>query len=94
MAVIALKHADSKGAHDANETSSIPLNKLVPWDGKVRRTKAEEGLEELIASIAAHGVLQSLVVRKASRGNISSSRDADDSSRSRRLPRREAARRR
>ena len=50
------------------ETTQIPLNKLVPWDGNVRKTGVEDGLEELAASIAAHGVLQSLVVRKAQRG--------------------------
>jgi ParB family chromosome partitioning protein len=47
---------------------TIPLNKLVPWDGNVRKTGARDGIEELTASIAAHGVLQSLVVRKATRG--------------------------
>lgn len=47
---------------------TIPLNKLIPWDGNVRKTNTNEGIEELKASIAAHGVLQSLVVRKASRG--------------------------
>lgn len=47
---------------------TIPLNKLIPWDGNVRKTGANEGIEELKASIAAHGVLQSLVVRKTTRG--------------------------
>ena len=47
---------------------TIPLNKLVPWDGNVRKTGAGEGIEELQASIAAHGILQSLVVRKTTRG--------------------------
>ena len=47
---------------------TIPLNKLIPWDGNVRKTGASEGIEELKASIAAHGILQSLVVRKATRG--------------------------
>ena len=65
MALIAMKPAES--LKDTNEIASIPLNKLVPWDANVRKTRAEEGLEELIASIAAHGVLQSLVVRKANR---------------------------
>jgi ParB family chromosome partitioning protein len=49
---------------------TIPLNKLVPWDGNVRKTGAREGIEELTASIAAHGVLQSLVVRKATKGKF------------------------
>jgi ParB family chromosome partitioning protein len=52
----------------SNETTSIPLNKLVPWDGNVRRTGAADGIDELAASIAAHGLLQSLVVRPAKRG--------------------------
>jgi ParB family transcriptional regulator, chromosome partitioning protein len=47
---------------------TIPLNKLILWDSNVRKTGVNEGIEELKASIAAHGVLQSLVVRKASRG--------------------------
>jgi ParB family chromosome partitioning protein len=44
---------------------SIPLNKLVAWNGNVRKTAgADTSLGELAASIAAHGLLQSLVVRK------------------------------
>jgi ParB family chromosome partitioning protein len=47
------------------ETTSIPLNKLVTWQGNVRKTAgADTALAELAASIAAHGLLQSLVVRK------------------------------
>lgn len=41
----------------------IPLSKLVPCDRNVRRTGGGAGLEELAASIAAHGLLQSLNVR-------------------------------
>jgi len=41
----------------------IPLNKLVPSPANVRRTGREAGLDELAASIAAHGLLQSLAVR-------------------------------
>jgi len=47
---------------------TIPLNKLAPWNGNVRRTKASDGIDELAASIAAHGLLQSLVVREGKRG--------------------------
>jgi ParB family transcriptional regulator, chromosome partitioning protein len=47
---------------------TIPLNKLVPWDGNVRKTGTNDGIDELTASIAAHGILQSLVVRKTTRG--------------------------
>jgi len=51
------------------ETTSIPLNRLVAWDGNVRKTAgADTALAELAASIAAHGLLQSLVVRKSKRG--------------------------
>lgn len=48
----------------------IPLNKLTTWDGNVRKTRPENGIDELAASIAAHGLLQSLVVRKAKRGKF------------------------
>src|ERR1017187_9676698 len=50
------------------DTTSIPLHKLVAWDGNVRKTAgADTALAELAASIAAHGLLQSLVVRKGRR---------------------------
>ena len=52
------------------ETVEIPLNKLTLWDGNVRTEGAEEGLDELIASIRSVGLLQSLVVKKASRGTF------------------------
>ena len=72
MAIIAtLKATENDNPGNALTTASIPLNKLVLWDGNVRKTGAEEGLEELIASIAAVGVLQSLVVRKTNRGKYS-----------------------
>ena len=41
----------------------IPLSKLVLSAANVRRTCRENGLEELAASIQAHGLLQSLAVR-------------------------------
>ncbi len=53
---------------NADPIASIPLSRLVAWDGNVRKTGATDGLDELTASIAAHGVLQSLVVRKTNRG--------------------------
>jgi ParB family transcriptional regulator, chromosome partitioning protein len=49
---------------------SIPLNKLVPWKGNVRKTGVDDGIEELRASIAAHGVLQSLIVKKHKGGKF------------------------
>lgn len=41
----------------------IPLSKLVPSDANVRKTARDAGIEELAASIAAHGLLQNLTVR-------------------------------
>lgn len=46
------------------DTVNITLDKLVAWEGNVRKTATDSGIEELAASIAAHGLLQSLVVRK------------------------------
>jgi ParB family chromosome partitioning protein len=52
------------------ETVEIPFNKLTLWDGNVRTSGAEDNLGELIASIRSVGLLQSLVVKKASRGTF------------------------
>jgi ParB family transcriptional regulator, chromosome partitioning protein len=49
-------------------TTTIALNKLLAWDGNVRKTNSDKAISELAASIAAHGLLQSLVVRKDKRG--------------------------
>jgi ParB family chromosome partitioning protein len=69
MAIIAtLKPTESTSPAGVLATASIPLNKLFVWEGNVRKTDADKGLEELKASILAHGVLQSLVVKKATRG--------------------------
>jgi len=71
MAIIAtLKPTESTEPGNAYSIASIPLNKLVPWDGNVRKTGAADGLQELTANIQAHGVLQSLLVRKTSRGKF------------------------
>ena len=48
----------------------IPLNKLVPSPANVRKTGADTGIEELAASIAAHGLLQNLQVRPAAKGKF------------------------
>jgi ParB family chromosome partitioning protein len=48
------------------DTTHITLDKLLPWDGNVRKTGASEALAELTASIAAHGLLQGLVVKPTS----------------------------
>lgn len=47
---------------------SLTLDRLTLWSGNVRRTDASSGIAELTDSIMAHGLLQSLVVRKAKRG--------------------------
>src|ERR1039458_8099820 len=53
------------------DTTSIPLNKLTAWNGNVRKTAgADTSFAELAASIAAHGLLQSLVVRKDKKGKL------------------------
>lgn len=54
-----------------NEIVTIPLNKLVLGKDNVRKTGVHDGIGELKASIAALGVLQSLVVRKATKGKFS-----------------------
>jgi ParB family chromosome partitioning protein len=46
----------------------IPLGKLFVWEGNVRKTGIESGLDELAASIAAHGLISPLAVRKAPKG--------------------------
>ena len=50
------------------DTINIPLNKLLAWEGNVRKTDLDKNIGELAASIFAHGLLQSLVVRKDKRG--------------------------
>ena len=50
--------------------TTIPLNKLTARAQNVRKTGAGDGIDELAASIAAHGLLQSLVVRKSARGKF------------------------
>jgi ParB family chromosome partitioning protein len=71
MAAIAtLQLIEETHVSAAHPIASIPLNKLVPWAGNVRKTGASDGLEELIASIAAVGLLQPLVVRKTNRSKF------------------------
>src|SRR5271169_1324688 len=47
-----------------NQSIPIPLDKLIAWEGNVRKTESDKGIDELAASIKAHGLLQSLVVKK------------------------------
>lgn len=46
----------------------VPLGQLVPSAANVRRVNREAGKAALAASIAAHGLIQNLVVRKAPKG--------------------------
>ena len=41
---------------------NIPLNKLTAWEGNVRKTQNKSGIDELAASIKAHGLQQNLGV--------------------------------
>jgi ParB family transcriptional regulator, chromosome partitioning protein len=45
-----------------HQSEMIPLHKLKPSDANVRKTGREAGIEELAASIAAHGLLHPLTV--------------------------------
>ncbi|MDX2181404.1 MAG: ParB/RepB/Spo0J family partition protein [Bryobacteraceae bacterium] len=51
---------------DTTETTiqPIPLSKLVPFAGNVRKTRSKEFILELAASIKAHGLQQNLVVKR------------------------------
>ena len=53
---------------DQFQSLDIPLNKLLAWSGNVRTTGADDGIDELAASIASVGLLQSLVVKREPRG--------------------------
>jgi ParB-like chromosome segregation protein Spo0J len=48
----------------------ISLAKLVPSPANVRRTGASIGIDELAASIAAHGLLQNPQVRPGPKGKL------------------------
>jgi hypothetical protein len=56
---------------DTFQTLEVPLNKLLAWNQNVRTTGADEGIDELAASIASVGLLQGLVVKKEPRGKYS-----------------------
>ena len=48
----------------------IPLNQLVPSLANVRKIGADTGIEELAASIDAHGLLQNLQVQDSAKGKF------------------------
>ncbi|MBV9762468.1 MAG: ParB/RepB/Spo0J family partition protein [Acidobacteriaceae bacterium] len=52
------------------ETVEIPLNKLLVWDGNVRKTNPDARVKELAAEIQTAGLLSSLVVKPATRGKV------------------------
>ncbi|WP_244832524.1 ParB/RepB/Spo0J family partition protein [Caballeronia sp. TF1N1] len=52
------------------ETREIALNKLVLWEGNVRKTGADSGIEELAASIKAHGLLNPLTIQSGAKGTF------------------------
>lgn len=54
-----------KGLFESNRVLFIPVDSIVPNPNQPRRSFEEEGLEELAASIAEHGVLQPLSLRRA-----------------------------
>jgi len=45
------------------EIVTVPLSKLIASDANMRKTARDSGVEELAASVAAHGLLQNLTVR-------------------------------
>ncbi len=52
------------------ETLTVPFSKLVEDAGNVRKTRNGDGIEALADNIAAEGLLQNLIVRKAKGGKF------------------------
>ena len=57
-----------KGLFESSRIQYLPIDGIVPNPAQPRKHFAREGLEELSASIAAHGILQPLSVRRAEGG--------------------------
>jgi len=57
-----------KGLFESNKVLFLPIVALSPNPNQPRKHFSREGLEDLSASIAAHGVLQPLSVRRGSSG--------------------------
>src|ERR1700685_1795238 len=57
----------TKETNMTTQTTEIPLNKLVPFAGNVRKTQNKRFIAELAASIRAHGLQQNLVVKPEGR---------------------------
>ena len=57
-----------KGLYESNKVLYLPVAAIAPNPDQPRRHFSREGLEELAASIAEHGVLQPLSVRRGAQG--------------------------
>ena len=57
-----------KGLFESNRVQFLPISTISPNPGQPRKYFAQDGLEELAASIQEHGVLQPLSVRRTSTG--------------------------
>ena len=57
-----------KGLYESNKVLYLPGAAIAPNPDQPRRHFSREGLEELAASIAEHGVLQPLSVRRGGQG--------------------------
>jgi ParB-like nuclease domain len=49
---------------------NLPLSQLVPSPANVRKTDRSNGIEQLAASIKAHGLLQNVQVKEAANGQF------------------------
>ena len=57
-----------KGLFESNRVLFLPISAISPNPAQPRKVFAQDGLEELAASIKEHGVLQPLSVRRTSTG--------------------------
>lgn len=57
-----------KGLFESTRIQYLSIDAIVPNPGQPRKRFSQEGLEELAASIAAHGILQPLSVRRSEGG--------------------------
>lgn len=57
-----------KGLFESTRVQFLPIDSIRPNPGQPRRYFSPEGLQELAASIAAHGILQPLSVRRVEGG--------------------------
>lgn len=62
------KKSDENSFSEAGGITYIDINDIKPNTNQPRKTFDEEKLEELAASIEAHGLIQPLVLRKAEKG--------------------------